>query len=291
MITRILILIFTINTLVDARNDSNWNYSLDLNFLVSLNIFSSDWNTSSNGMILWIGDISTSAEKESFGWLNHEYAIDAQFGQTRLQNRETKRWTSPEISANEFHFFSQFTFLFGPVFKPCISIQLNSQIIDQEDYENIHYINPVELSESIGFSSSAGEKNKLFFNFKLSAALRQTINRNSTADDNNFTYHHGKIFNEGGAQAVFDLRLRVKKLLFFNSKIALFQTLVNSDLSDNKQHFNIPDIDWNTQISIKCMQFLELSYFSSVKFNQDLTSKYKFKQTIGVGLAYSFRTS
>lgn len=275
-----------------AEDDHPWIFSVESDFLMSLSTFTGNWNGKNTGTFVWVSSLESSLEKNFFGIIENEELLELTFGQTKLQDKETKHWSAPVKSADEISFQSNTNFVVPKYLKPCLTIQLNTQFTDDEYEDYITYLDPFELTESIGINYTAGKKDKLLFNTRLSGALRQSMNRHSefVDDSTDSVMYHDVFTNDGGAELVLDVRWKKDTRLNLSSKLSVFQAMIRSDPENPAQnsYWKHPDVKWEAMVSTNVTSFLKFSYNILLNYDRELDSRFRCKQTLGIGLSFSF---
>ncbi len=160
-------------------NNSQWQYSFDGELKISLSTFTNNWNGNNSGTFVWQSDIESAIQRKFSKWFENEEILNISYGQTSMQDKNTKHWSSLEKSSDEINFQSINKSILGKTLNPCIIFQLNTQFTDDEEENNLRYFNPLEITESFGITRGFKNKNGITCNFRISGALRQKIDRHS----------------------------------------------------------------------------------------------------------------
>jgi hypothetical protein len=275
-----------------SADDSKWQYSLDAGLKMSLSTFSDNWSGNTAGTFIWISDLDASVQRLVGKWLDNEEILAFTFGQTTLQDKSSKKWSSLEKSADEIDLQSISKLSLGKTLNPCLALQLNTQVTDDEEENNFRYLNPIEMTESFGLTRAFGSKNKVYCNVRLSGALRQKYSRhNSLTDDSTgvVTYYTSST-KDGGAEMVLDFKWKKGDVFTLTSKTTVFQALIrsNPEIPLLNDFWKYPDIKTETQFSTNVTSFLQFTYYFSLNYDREVDQKFRFKQTVGVGLKFSF---
>ena len=274
-------------------SDSDWQYSVDAGLKMSLSTFSNNWSGNNIGTFIWESDFEASIQKKLFKYLENEEKLNISYGQTSVQSKTDKRWSSLEKSEDEIEFLSTNKFFIGKLISPCISFQLNTQFIDDEEEFNKRYLNPLLLKESFGIVRAFGRRDKVFCNFRLSGALRQEINRfNEIVDDSTETIvgYNTIINKDGGAELVTEFRWKKADHFTITSKSTIFKALIryNPENPPKNDYWKHPDVKWETVISSNITSFLQFTYYFMLHYDREIDDRIRYKQTLGVGLSLSF---
>jgi hypothetical protein len=287
----VILSIFNLSFFVSAQ-DSTWQFSIDAGLKMSLSTFSNNWSTNTAGTFVWLSDLDASVQRQFGKWLNNEEVFNITFGQTTIQDKNTKKWSSLEKSADEIDFQSISKLSLNKNMIPCFTIQVNTQVSDEDEENNFRYLNPVELTESFGLTRAFGAKNKVWCNIRFSGALRQKYSRhNSIIDDSTgaVTYF-SSLTKDGGAELFMDFRWKKGDAFTFSSKATIFEALIrsNPEIPLVNNFWKYPDIRWETQFSTNVTSFLQFTYYFLLHYDREIEQKIQLKQTIGVGLMFSF---
>lgn len=84
---------------------------------------------------------------------------------------------------------------------------------------------------------------------------------------------------EGGLESVSELDRTINKQLGLKSRLALFWAFNNTDQVD---------VDWMTDINLKAMGALGMTFKFELLYNKDVMDKIQWQQVLGIGVTYSF---
>jgi hypothetical protein len=272
--------------------DSSWHYSIDGNFLITLNTFSDNWTGSSAGSIIWVSKLNGIWKRQLTDWILSENNLKLSFGQTRVQDKKSKKWSSPEKSSDNINFLALLKFRFGGFIDPYASWSLNSQFLDDHLDSHIIYINPLEITESFGLARDLIKMENVLWNFRLGSALRQKIDMNHlyTGDSIRPGYFGTEIINDGGAELVSEFRFRNKNFLKFSIKLRLYQAFIStialkSSLND---FWRYPDINLESYVNLNITKNILFNYYINVVYERENGADLKIKQSMGAGLGINF---
>lgn len=272
--------------------DSRWHYSIDGSFLITLNTFSDNWKGSSAGSIIWVSKLNGLWKRKLTDRVLSENSLKLVFGQTRVQDKKTKKWSSPEKSSDCIDFLSILKFRFGGFIDPYLSLSLTSQFMDNHDESHIVFINPLAITESFGLARDIIKTENFFWNFRMGCALRQNIDMNHLYPSTSIRpEHYGTEFvNDGGAELCSELRLRAGKFLRFSTKLRLYQAFISTDalkisLNDSWQY---PDINLESSVNLNVTKNILFNYYINVVYDRETGTGPRIKQSMGAGLAIHF---
>jgi len=268
--------------------DSSWHYSIDGNFLITLNTFSDNWTGSSAGSIIWVSKLNGIWKRQLTDWILSENTLKLAFGQTRVQDKKSKKWSSPEKSSDNINFLALLKFRFGGFIDPYVSWNINSQFLDNRNDSHIAYFNPLEITESFGLAHDLVKTGNVFWNFRVGSALRQKIDMNYfyKGDSIRPGYFGTEIINDGGAELVSELRFRSGNFFGFSTKLCLYQAFIStmalkSSLND---FWRYPDINLEISVNLNITKNILFNYYINVVYERETSADPKFKQSMGAGL-------
>ncbi len=140
-----------------------------------------------------------------------------------------------------------------------------------------NFMDPGYFTESIGVGYAPNDKIKS----RLGAALKETITSDFPspyADDPN-TEKIEKTKVEIGAESTTDINFKLNEMILFTSKLELFSNLERVDEID---------VNWDNLFSAKISKYISVSLNICLFYDKDINKKRQLKETLAVGLSYSF---
>ncbi len=272
--------------------DSSWHYSIDGNFLITLNTFSDNWTGSSAGSIIWVSKLNGIWKRQLTDRIFSENTLKLAFGQTRVQDKKSKKWSSPEKSSDNINFLSLLKFRFGGFIDPYTSWSISSQFLDNHDDSHITYFNPLEVTESFGLARDIIKTENFFWNFRLGCALRQKIDMNHlyAADSIRPRYYGTEVINDGGGELFSEFRFRSGNFLRFSTKLRLYQAFLSTvaHKSSPNDFWRYPDVNMETTINFNLTKNILFNYNINVVYDRETGEEPKIKQSMGAGLGICF---
>lgn len=294
---------------ITFANDSKWQYSFDGGLKISLSTFTNNWNGNNSGTFVWESDIESGIHRKFSKWFENEEILNISYGQTSVQDKNTKHWSSLEKSSDEINLQSINKTTLGKILNPCIAFQLNTQFTDDEEENNLRYFNPLEITESFGITRGFKNNMGVSFNFRISGALRQKINRNSEllvntmnfdipgndstnteSDPTELVTYHTVMIKDGGTELVADFKWKHVNRFTLSSKSTIFKAFIRTNPNNPpvNDFWKYPDIKWETMFSANITSFLQFTYYFLFNYDREIDMKPRFKQTLGLGLSLSF---
>ena len=84
---------------------------------------------------------------------------------------------------------------------------------------------------------------------------------------------------EYGAESVTDLEYKVSENILFKSKVEMFSNL---------EALNEVDVNWDNLVTAKVSEYINVSFNLNLFYDRDISKIRQIKQTLAVGLSYSF---
>ena len=229
-----------------------------------------NWTTGGEDSWSWqlemLADFSQDQEK--YNWAN---SGKLSYGRTKLGNQEARK------AADEIKLESVFSYKLNELLNPYASVTALTQFTSGYDYgvepniKTSKFLDPGYFTQGLGVLYKASEE----FKTRLGASIKETVT-DKYAD----LYALGDKFRvEVGAESVTDLSVQMSELILFTSKLQLFSTL---------KRFDEIDTDWDNLFSAKISDYITVSLNIRIFYDKDITPKRQLKQTLAVGLSYSF---
>ncbi len=245
----------------------------DLNF--TQNAFD-NWSAGGEDSWSWALNINGKFENDQATY-NWSTTGKFQFGRAQIGNGAAQK------AADEINLETVYTYKIAKLLNPYASVKFLSQIANGFNYgthpatQISAAFDPLYLTESIGLGYTPNKHIKT----RLGAAVKQTISNSKYgfADD---PATPGKIEsskNEVGAESVTELNFPVSEKIIYNGKLELF-----SDLSA----INTVDVNWDNTFSAQVSDLIKVSFNFKLFYDRDISVKRQLKQTLAVGLSYSF---
>ena len=288
-VSTILFLFFTANSL---SQDSSWQYSVDGNTTVALNTFSNNWKGKDAGTLIWVSKLNLGLKRQISKQINSETACNLAFGQTKLQDKKTKRWSAPEKSSDNINFQSVLRFNIGQFIDPFAAMNLWSQFLDNSNDTYQRHLNPLKLTESMGLARDIVKKNSLTWNARFGCALRQNYDRDILipGDSINKDSYRTELVKDGGSELVSEFRYNREKSLVISGKLGIFAALFSSETQEliKNDFWRYPDINFESTLSFYLTRNLIFSYNYNIAYDREIDKNSRVKQTLGVGLGFGF---
>ena len=277
----IMLFVFSLGVLGNAQDEKKepeygWKNQVisDLNF--TQNQFT-DWAQGGEDSWSWAMNISAKFEndQEKFNWANSgKFA----FGQASIAGND------PRKAADEIKLESVYTYKLGNEINPYAAATMQTQLTEGLVYTDAsdnkgtavsNFFDPGYFTESIGGEYKPNDT----FKTRAGIAAKQTIAADYAYADDPETAKTEDFKNEIGAESVTDLNFKVSEQILYESKLELFSNFESSDEID---------VNWDNTFSAKVSEIIKVSLNVRLLYDKDIFYKRQLKQTLAVGLSYTF---
>jgi len=206
--------------------------------------------------------------QEQYSWTN---SVKLSYGQTKLGNAEARK------AADEIRLETVYTRKMNIYINPYVSASALTQFTNGYDYAKTPKEKISALLDPGYFTQSAGLGFQPLKQVKtrLGAALKETM-----AKDFRNRYADGKeMRTEYGAESVTDVNWQMAANILFTSKLEMFSNL---------KAINEVDVNWDNMFTSKITKYIGVSFNIKLLYDRDISSQRQLKQTLAVGLNYSF---
>lgn len=263
-----------------------WSKSADVNLTATQNAYSNNWAGTELGLISWVFNASALAEKQLSAKISNKNTLKLSFGQTINQVEETdtlnntsKKWSSPVKSTDLVDFESMLRFTLGILVDPFVAGRIESQFLDNSDTIN-RIFNPAKFTESFGIARTLAKQDKLEWNARLGAGLRQNYNR--------LVGGGSETTNDGGLEFITDFKTPLaQERITYTSNLKLFQAFFRSG-SPAGSEWKAPDINWENIFTGSITKYLMVNLYTQLLYDKEIDTDLRIKETIALGLTYKF---
>ncbi|MBD3391798.1 MAG: DUF3078 domain-containing protein, partial [Chitinivibrionales bacterium] len=166
-----------------AAKDNTWKLSINANGLLSLNTYSNNWTGGEAGSVSWAARLDAEAEKQLKAKLNTRNTLKLAFGQTKVQDADSKKWSAFEKSTDQIDIETMWRITLKGKVDPYAAVRYESQFLDLSDSMRDRYGNPINLTETVGGAARLVEKTRTTWLARLGAGARQLIDRDRLQED------------------------------------------------------------------------------------------------------------
>lgn len=269
-----------------------WTISIDSNVTLTQTAYSDNWAGGESGSFAWTFMSNSVAEKKLSERVNNKNTLKLYFGQTHNQDSESKDWGKPKKATDLIDFESVFRYDLQAFVDPFISGRLESQFYDQRDPDKKRYFNPVTLTESAGVAKVFIKEEHREWSMRIGGGLREHIDRD-VLDPVKLTRDLETSF-DGGFEFVNDFKTPLAGgAINLSSKLIVFQALFNSESDDLKglpeeDYWRSPDVNWENIFTANITKYIMVNIYTQLLYDKEIAKGGRFKQTMGLGLAYKF---
>ena len=267
-----------------------WKKSLDFNLAVTQNAYSDSWAGGEAGNASWVSNLNTLFEGPFSPTLFSKTTVKLSFGQTHVQDQETKKWQKPTKSTDLIDIESIASYKSGWFVNPFFGLRFESQFLDASVDTVKRFFNPITLTESAGITRRMYEKEKDFIDSRLGFALKQNINRRVFYDTTDVVEMTIEAFIEtetstdGGLESVSDVSIKIHQNIHWTSKLSLFKavTVSNKDVD----HWSSLDVNWENILAASVTKYITVNLYVQWLYDKQINARGRFKETLALGFTY-----
>jgi hypothetical protein len=236
----------------------------------------SNWPAGGDNSWNWLLNLSGSFvdRQEDFDWSN---TLRIQYGQSKLGSDEMRK------TDDEFFFETVFTYKVWNKINPYAALTAQTQFTEGYDYSTdpklqiSNFLDPGFFRQGIGFDYNPDKNYKT----RLGIAFKQTVADEFAAiwSDDPDTEEIETLRSEVGLESVTDVSFNVSELIVYVTKLQLFSNL---------NRFDEIDVNWDNLFSAKVADYLSVTLSIVLVYDKDISLQRQLKQTLAVGLTYSF---
>lgn len=285
--------IISVFAIFSGINAEPWKIDLNTNVTTAVNSYSDSWVGGEAGSFTWAAQFLGVAEKQFNKTLNDKATLKLQFGQTKVQDKTSKRWAAPQKSSDLIDFEELLRLTMGGWVDPFISARLVSQFRDESDSLLIRYLNPADITEAVGMSRTLVKNQNTDWSIRLGGAARQLVERNKldpkTGERSNYD-----VTNDGGAEFTMDLKAANKKnWLAYIGSLRVYEPLVSSKAeeligTDDENGWRYPHVKWDNSLSVTFAKYLMLNMSLSAFYDRDISKNFRLKEIFSAGFTYIY---
>ncbi len=272
-----------------------WKINVNSNVATTMNLYSDSWTSGEAGSFTWVAQFLGVAEKQLIPQLNSKTSLKLQFGQTKIQDRESKGWGSPKKSSDLIDFEELLRLTLGGWVDPFVSARVVSLFLDESDTTLTRYINPLDITEAAGISRTIINNGNIEWASRIGAAARQVVERNAldTTDNTRFT----DITNDGGVEFSMDFQANnTQNWASLHSSLTIYEALVSSKAEKTKgtpeeNDWRYPHIKWENTVAITFAKYLMLNLSVFSYYDKEISDNLRIKQTMSAGVTYIYSNS
>jgi len=266
-----------------------WEKTLTFDLKLTQTAYSDSWTGGEAGNISWVSTLNGIFVKQITETINNRTTLKLAFGQTHIQDAETKEWDKPEKSTDQIDIENLSRLTFGGYVDPYFAVRLETQFLDASVDSIKRYFNPLLLTESVGASRMFYKRDKDEILSRLGFAVKQTINNiivDTAASEKDWNTR-----TDAGFESVTDVIYSFSESLGYIGKLTLYKALFFSEKDEvegtpEEDYWKAVDVNWENTISASVIKYVTVSLYVQFLYDKQIEKKGRFKQTLGLGLTY-----
>lgn len=296
MILSLLFICFTAASLAaqEVVTDTiGWKKTLLFDITTTQTAYSDSWVGGEAGAFSWVSNLNGTAERQFTPKFNYSTILKLSFGQTMIQDEETKDWSRPKKSTDLIDWDNLGRFTFGGFVDPYAAFRLESQFYTLHqgptDREKVLF-RPFRLTESAGIARRFWEKPEAdHITSRFGLAVRQ-VWFSDLIDSAAFIIEKD-MFTDGGLESVTDAVITFNPQLAYTGKLTIFKALFFSEKdkvegTPAEDDWKAVDVNWENTINARLTRLVTVVFYTQVLYDKQVSKKGRFKETLGLGLSY-----
>jgi hypothetical protein len=269
-----------------------WKLDLNANLTTAVNSYSNNWVGGEAGSFNWASQFLGIAERQLMPKLNTKTTLKLQFGQTAVQEKETKHWTAPVKSSDLIDAEELLRLTLGAWVDPYASVRGISQFLDGSDPLLARYINPFDLTEALGASRTWKKSETIDWSSRIGVAAHQVIDRHHL--DTATLTRKTDVTSDGGFLFNMDIKaVNKEKWASWLSSLRVYEALVSSKAVETKgtseeNFWRYPHMNWENTLTLTVAKYIMLNVSAYALFDRDIAASMRLKENFSVGLTYTY---
>ena len=295
MLTFVLLIVGAASGLADPVNvDSlmalRWQKTMVLDITAAQTAYSDSWVGGEAGTFAWVSNLNAKVERRFSQKFNFKSNLRLAFGETTVQDEESKSWSKPKKSTDLIDWENVATFPLQAFVDPYLALRFESQFLAASVAEKKRYFNPKKFTYSGGIARIFYRKEKDELSSRLGLALRQQIHNDiidlETLETKNNTD------TDGGIESVTDAQFTLSKRVGYIGKLSLYKALFSS-ISDDAEgtdfegFWKAVDVNLENTLKVSVSKIMTVIMYNQFLYDKEITKKGRVKQTMGVGLTFT----
>jgi hypothetical protein len=266
---------------------ADWERSADLGLALTQSTYNSHWTGGEAGSVNWIANANAAFSAQFRPKLTWANTIKLAFGQTHIQDQESKEWAKPEKSADRVFFESVWRFKLWQALNPYAAATFESQFLDASVPQVKRYVNPFTLTEAIGLTRVFADTTYLKFVSRLGFALRQYTD--NVVVDTIAATKERRSTTSGGLEWVTDFsHTFADEKMKYDTKLRTFVAFFRSgdEFSEDDDDWQAPHVAWEHTFSAAISKVVQVQLFVEFLYDKEISEAVRFKETLALGLTY-----
>ena len=275
---------------VDSLIALRWQKTMVLDITAAQTAYSDSWVGGEAGTFAWVSNLNAKVERRFSQKFNFKSNLRLAFGETTVQDEESKSWSKPKKSTDLIDWENVATFPLQAFVDPYLALRFESQFLDASVAEKKRYFNPKKFTYSGGIARIFYRKEKDELSSRLGLALRQQIHNDiidlETLETKNNTD------TDGGIESVTDAQFTLSKRVGYIGKLSLYKALFSS-ISDDAEgtdfegFWKAVDVNLENTLKVSVSKIMTVIMYNQFLYDKEITKKGRVKQTMGVGLTFT----
>ncbi|NIP42228.1 MAG: DUF3078 domain-containing protein [candidate division Zixibacteria bacterium] len=266
-----------------------WEKTLTFDLKLTQTAYSDSWTGGEAGNVSWVSTLNGIFMKQVTETFNNRTTLKLAFGQTHVQDAETKEWEKPEKSTDQIDIENLSRLTFGGYIDPYFAVRLETQFLDASVDSINRYFSPMLLTESVGGSRMFYKKDKNQILSRLGFAVKHTINK--VIVDTAVSETDWNTRTDAGFESVTDVVYDFSESLGYIGKLTIYKALLFSEKDEvegtpEEDYWKAVDVNWENTISASVAKYVTVSLYVQFLYDKQIEKKGRFKETLGLGLTY-----
>ncbi len=275
---------------VDSLISLRWQKTMILDITAAQTAYSDSWVGGEAGTFAWVSNLNAKVERRFSQKFNLKSNLRLAFGETTIQDEETKSWSKPKKSTDLIDWENVATFPLQAFVDPYLALRFESQFLDASVPAKKRYLNPMKLTYSGGIARVFYRQEKSEVSSRLGLAVRQ-IFKNVVANLETLETVDSTQ-TDGGIESVTDAQLTLSKRVEYIGKLSMYKAFFSSQ-SDKVEgtafegFWKALDVNLENTLKVSVSKIMTVILYNQFLYDKEVTKKGRIKQTMGVGLTFT----
>lgn len=275
-----------------AAHAEPWKLEWNLDLTLTESAYSNNWEGGESGQMTWTINSNTLAEK-AMGDIFNKNTLIMQYGVTYTQDAATNDWGVGDNTTDRIDLESTFRWMTGGWVEPILAFRGITAFRDESDPFKARWLNPMQLTESLGGSHLFFKEETREWQTRVGAAAKQTIDRDALMDATDPQSARDTMTkHESGVELVNDIKLPLAEgRIVWTSKLALFQALMSSAKDDTAgtpaaDYWKHTDVNFENTFVSNITKYIAVNLYVQLRYDREVAAGARFKQTLSLALTY-----
>jgi hypothetical protein len=215
-----------------------------------------------------------------------------QFGQTEVQDKTTKHWSLPQKSTDLIDGLELLKLTLGEWADPFASVRAISQFADESDPAFLHYVNPWDITETVGANRTLSKSEAVEWSTRAGGAAHQIVDRYHL--DTIMGKRSTDVTSDGGVEFDMDLKaINKAKWITFLSSLRIYEALASNKANAEKgtpeeNFWRYPHVKWENNLTLSVAKYLMLNVSAYLYYDKDIATDIRLKETFAAGVTYVY---